>query len=121
MEEENKQVNQKENMKASGNKLKSSEGNIQIYLLKQMMTSQSPIKKENSKFTKRVISALGQSVSDKAINNDLRLKFQQALGKLNKNPTLEIGFFELKEMINKFDNQDVLRLYISQLSILYRN
>ena len=55
------------------------------------------------------------------INIEIRNRFQRTLGKLNENATKEIGFTELKQIINENHSKDDLRTYISCLSVFYKD
>ena len=51
----------------------------------------------------------------------LQNKFQHYLGKLNDNSTKEISFKNLKNIINKYNSQEHLRIYLSCLSSFNHN
>jgi hypothetical protein len=70
---------------------------------------------------KTTIAAFGKLINDQQLNSMLKVNFQKSLAKLNENPTKEVGFSELKNMIVKFNTQDALRIYISCLGIYYNN
>jgi len=65
--------------------------------------------------------ALGNNTNSKTINAELRNTFSRYLGKLNDNHTVDVGFNEIKKMIDKFNSAEALRIYIGSLSILNKN
>ena len=79
------------------------------------------VDRNDKKLTKKIGLALGKDTSSKAINTEIRNSFSHYLAKLNDNSTLDVGFNEIKNMINQFDTKESLRIYIGQLSILNKN
>jgi hypothetical protein len=69
----------------------------------------------------KYIEAFGKVVMENTLNNEIKLKMQEFLEKLNDNDSKSTGYNELKIIISKYNTPDYIKVYFPLLTTAYNN
>lgn len=67
------------------------------------------------------MNAFGKLIEDKHLSSEIKIKFQEYLEKLNNHETKQIGFRELKLLINKYSSYEYVQIYLPYLLNIKNN